>query len=270
MKYIFSLLLFLIIHNAIAQDSTSVDLDKAILGDTFEKNIPVDTSRKFLKTMSKVFGVTEFEKPEIPRIAFVRSLILPGWGQFTNHDYWKLPLIYGAAGAGWYFGNVINNRKYKQYLGYYEQVFYLKQNAVLLSDNTPLSSSASIYLSVEQKKNKVSPIGIYFQSNNVYYELKKTSTEQFEANVADVSSETLRGPYAENTLLSAKNQYRRWRDLSRIGFTVGWLFFAIEANATAHLKAFDVTDNISMQIKPAMPRDLNGQGIGVNLTFNLK
>ena len=44
-------------------------------------------------------------------------MILPGWGQMTNKNYLKLPLIYGAAGVGGYF-IVRNNQLYQKYKGY--------------------------------------------------------------------------------------------------------------------------------------------------------
>lgn len=35
--------------------------------------------------------------------AIVRSLILPGWGQFYVEEYWKTPIFLGAAGVlGWF------------------------------------------------------------------------------------------------------------------------------------------------------------------------
>jgi hypothetical protein len=52
---------------------------------------------------SKIFiiknGVSETDHPNAshsPRKAWVRSAIIPGWGQVYNKQYWKVPLIYGG------------------------------------------------------------------------------------------------------------------------------------------------------------------------------
>lgn len=48
------------------------------------------------------------------RKATVFSAVLPGLGQAYNHKYWKIPLIYGAAGGFTYFA-ITNNSTYKTY-----------------------------------------------------------------------------------------------------------------------------------------------------------
>ena len=32
----------------------------------------------------------------IPRVSTLHSLMIPGWGQINNRQYWKLPLVAGA------------------------------------------------------------------------------------------------------------------------------------------------------------------------------
>ena len=48
-----------------------------------------------------------------PRKATLRSLIIPGWGQAYNREYWKIPIVYGVLGtvAGIF---IYNNTWYKR------------------------------------------------------------------------------------------------------------------------------------------------------------
>jgi hypothetical protein len=48
---------------------------------------------------------TEVEREEFPepKSVMYRSMIIPGWGQITNRQIWKVPIIYGLfAGVGYY------------------------------------------------------------------------------------------------------------------------------------------------------------------------
>ena len=49
-----------------------------------------------------------------PRKAGWKSVILPGWGQYYNRKYWKIPIVWGAIGTG--IGFIIwNNNQYVRY-----------------------------------------------------------------------------------------------------------------------------------------------------------
>ena len=50
-----------------------------------------------------------------PKTATYLSAAFPGLGQIYNHDYWKLPIIYGAGAVMGYYISW-NNNKYHQYL----------------------------------------------------------------------------------------------------------------------------------------------------------
>ena len=146
-----------------------------------------------------------------PRKATIRSLILPGWGQFYNRQYWKIPVIYAGLGVaiGFYSWN---NARYGQYLAGYREAY-----------NAPTSEKTAI----------------------VRGELR--SVDQ---------------------LKRFSDQFRRQRDLTIILTVVGWALNAVEANVAAHLKTFDISDDISMRIGPTV---LPGMGLGrvpgIRVTF---
>lgn len=47
-------------------------------------------------TAKKTATDTLIKKKHDPAKATRRSAIIPGWGQAYNHQYWKIPLVYGA------------------------------------------------------------------------------------------------------------------------------------------------------------------------------
>ncbi len=53
-------------------------------------------------------------------------------------------------------------------------------------------------------------------------------------------------------LKRATDYYGRQRDLTVILTVAGWLLNAVEANVAAHLKTFDISEDLSMQVKPGL------------------
>jgi Family of unknown function (DUF5683) len=167
---------------------------------------------------AKAFGNGSKHVKDLPKIAFVRSMILPGWGQITNHQYYKLPVVYGSAAAGIYY--IIKNR-----------ASFIEYNGHL--------------------------------SNMVVNGLK-------EMTIIDKDKKVERGPYSLSVINTAATTYQRWTQGTIIGFSVGWLLFAVEANVAAHMKSFDVSDDISLQIKPALFNPRGGLLCGVGIDLNFK
>jgi TM2 domain-containing membrane protein YozV len=63
---------------------------------------------------------TKFQMTKSPWGAVLRSAILPGFGQFYNESYWKIPVVWGALGYLAYLWNDSNN-KYKKYRDLYSE-----------------------------------------------------------------------------------------------------------------------------------------------------
>lgn len=70
------------------------------------------TSEEIVKEIEQLNKVTPLSFS--PKKAGWRSAILPGWGQYYNRKYWKIPIVWGAIGTG--IGFIAWNQK--QYTRY--------------------------------------------------------------------------------------------------------------------------------------------------------
>lgn len=75
----------------------------------YSQNDSLSKSSKQIKQDS-VLKFKKFEMQKSPMGAVVRSLILPGWGQFYVEKYWKVPIVLGAAGFMTYLIIDYNNK----------------------------------------------------------------------------------------------------------------------------------------------------------------
>ncbi|MEP6700432.1 MAG: DUF5683 domain-containing protein [Bacteroidota bacterium] len=78
-----------------------------------KKEIIVTPKKDSTPVVTKKITTNKYDsasKAHSPRVAAIRSAILPGLGQIYNKKYWKLPIIYGALGtcAGVFFYNLGN------------------------------------------------------------------------------------------------------------------------------------------------------------------
>lgn len=75
--------------------------------------------------------------------------------------------------------------------------------------------------------------------------------------------------YSLNGLEAGKNYFRRNRDLFTI-FTAGvYILNIVDANVDAHLFDFDVSDNLTLNFRPAMIPIASGTGIASGLTLKM-
>ena len=159
------------------------------------KELALD-SAQLLSVQQKINQVdTAATKKYNPKIAIVRSAIIPGWGQATNKKYWKIPLVYGALGTTTYlfFRNV---KQYKD----------SKQAYILATDNDPSND---------------------IQIKQPYYTVR-SQPERIRA---------------------FRNAVRQNADYCVLFFIVFWGVNVADAAVDAHLKTFDVSDDLSLQLK---------------------
>ena len=117
-----------------------------------------------------------------------------------------------------------------------------------------------------------------FIYNNTWYNRTKTAYELLfkasdpNATQQDIDNLKLIHPKLQGFSLSSlqkfRNTFRQDRDYSVLWFVVAWGLNVVDATVFAHLKEFDVSNNLSMQIKPSINPVLNTKG--VSLVFNFK
>jgi hypothetical protein len=89
----------------------------------------------------------------------------------------------------------------------------------------------------------------------------------YQAKVATVRDRVL----TVQQLKRASDQFQRQRDLTIILTAVGWALNAVEANVAAHMKTFDLSDDISMKVHPnVLPMPGTGIVPGVRVAFTFK
>lgn len=161
----------------------------------------------------------------IPRQATLKSLMIPGWGQLYNRQYWKIPLVAGAFITLGMIANY-NQVRYSKYRDYYYVV------------------------SVHPEDPKYIP----------------------PATVAVPYEDGVTRDLDVNQLKRINDGFRRNRDYTYIGMVLAWALNVVDANVSAHLKTFDVSDDLSLHVKPIMDIDPLSQGMvsGLSLSFNFK
>ena len=146
-----------------------------------------------------------------PRTAMLRSVMLPGLGQFYNKQYWKIPVVYGALGA-LFLAAQSNSRNYREFRDAY-------------------------VLEVQGLPNKYSG-----------------------ANIA--------------SLKQYRDDYRKNMELSYIVMVGIYGLNVLDAFVSAHLKSFDINEDIGMTIKPKFENidlgysNIPSAGISINIMLH--
>jgi hypothetical protein len=176
-----------------------------------------------------------------PKVATLASLIIPGGGQFYNKKYWKIPLVWTVLiGAGYLY--VDNNTRYNDFrnsLVYYQNKIPDERLGYADIDK---NQAASLYSSIaERYPIQMKPV----------IDLKKPDSL---INV--------------NTLVFYREQSKRTRDYMMIAIIVGYVLNLMDAAVDAHFTNFDVSDNLSMNVRPSMTNPFGNTQMGMSLTFD--
>lgn len=262
----------------------------------------------------------------------ITGVILPGYGQIYNKQYWKLPILYGTMGASigmWaHYGSQHRplKRQYEEMLlngmERTEELNLVQRKMIRTNTNKQIfmASTAISYIyflgdaAMNYSTNEVSNVKkattlslicpgagqIYNKSywrapivwgglasmiyvidwnNRGFQRFKKAYSlrADYDRNpdlYPNGSVDEFHGRYSATFLKNLRDSNRRNRDLSLL-LTAGlYVFQAVDAHVDAHLQDFDVSDNLTVDIKPLIDCQYtqhNGTtpifGFDLNVTF---
>jgi hypothetical protein len=209
---------------------------------------------------------------------FAGSIFAPGTAQIYNKDYWKLPIVYGGIGAlagtgGYYMsrysksGNPADKTAGTWLLAGAGLMYWgsLLDGAICFKSETePLPGRATIYSILlpglgQIYNGELFKVPIYWGgllvsthlwlNNNNNYKRFKRIHNQATSPDPEVSSKV---PINGETAKWYRDVYRRYRDYSIVATVLVYLLQVIDANVFAYMHDFEVTDDISMNIEPAL------------------
>lgn len=170
----------------------------------------------------------KIHKGTIPKVAARKSAILPGWGQIYNHKAWKVPIVYAALG--------VTGAIFIDNVTWYSRVRYATKVAYNIRDKRLLDPVTLQYSIPDSSGYK-----------DVHPRLKGL--------IGNV-----------NALVNYRSSFRQNVDYSVLFFIFAWGLNVIDATVDAHLSSFDVSNDLSLRIKPIVP--ITGQpgfGFAINL-----
>jgi len=97
---------------------------------------------------------------------------------------------------------------------------------------------------------------VYRDALRIRYDGDPTTIDQFSL-------------FSDDRIVTMKNYYQRYRDLSVIGFAAIYVLQVIDAAVDGHLYNFDVGPDLSMQWTPVFTADQRGPSAGLSLRLTL-
>jgi len=103
----------------------------------------------------------------------------------------------------------------------------------------------------------------YINDNNIQYKRYKNAYLKRLDN--NPNNDDFVGEYSSCDLLILKDFYRRNREISILCFLGTYIINILDASVDSHLFDYDISEDISLQIKPTSTANLNGLSLTLNL-----
>ena len=112
---------------------------------------------------------------------------------------------------------------------------------------------------------------IFFDNLEIYQDSRFAYKAKYQASQGDSSLYPQIKPeyevYSMESLRANRDQFRKYLDYSVLFFIIFWGLNVVDAAVDGHLKAFDVSPDLSFKIKPGHSQMANTNGISLILAF---
>lgn len=239
-----------------------------------DSNVQADTSKKF--SFKHYFKGLAHKDTLSVWHAIGGSALIVGGAQIYNKDYWKLPIVYGGIGAGIYFGLHFNSlyqqtsdSKFKTYRtlsyagaaavywaalmdGIYSYKSELKDDPAKATFYAVLCPGLGQayngdYWKIPIYYSGFVAVGYYVNYMNIQYQRFK-----YVYKLAEDSNSGYIGHITSKTAVYYRDLYRRYRDYGIVAGIVVYAVTIIDANVFAYMSDFEVNDDLSINVSPAV------------------
>ena len=241
---------------------------------------PSDTtatdSTQVMFSFKEYFGGLKHTRDARIGVVVGGSSVFIGGAQIYNRQYWKLPVIYGAIGAG-VGGGLVYRRKWQQEgsedfrrmsnwffagagLAYWGA---LMDGTVNYRKDIPVQAGKATLYSLllpglgQAYNGEYWKIPIYYGcllGSVHFYSVNRKNYLRYkwiydQATNPDIQYD---GPVQESTAKYYRDVYRRYRDYSVLAIAGFYLLQVIDANIFSYMRDFDLSDDIELSLSPAV------------------
>lgn len=242
--------------------------------EAFSQNYDTGDTGEVQQDTSSIFSLKMYfrglsHKSELKMSTFaIGSAIFVGGGQIYNRDYKKLPVIYGGLAGTIGAGVALKNSGHKEasdiLFGCAGALYWgTMLDAVIgyKADEKPHPGKATMYSLLcpgmgQIYNGEAWKVPVYWGmllGAAHFYELNKTNYNRYRRIYLEASDTDgdYSGPISASTAQYYRNLFRRYRDYSAAAFLAFYLIQVIDANVFAFMQDFQVSDDISMSVRPS-------------------